>query len=103
MAHGIYDLITDYYESRGLQWPADGDEALDWALTELAEAQELLLARKGGWVRNNPKDKAGYIPQRFAEELGDVIMMALVAGMVEGVEPLAALTSKIRRKIRDEG
>ena len=97
----MYKLITDYYEQRGLKWPQDADEALDWALTELAEAKELLLDRKGGWTRNNPGNKRHFSQQRFAEELGDIIMMVLVAGIVEGVEPLTALTSKIKRKLRE--
>jgi len=93
----MYKLITDYYEQRGLKWPQDADEALDWALTELAEAKELLLDRKGGWTRNNPGNKTPFQPSSaFAEELGDIIMMVLVAGIVEGVEPLTALTSKIK-------
>jgi len=36
--------------------------------------------------------------QQFAEELGDVMMMAMVAGDAAGVDPLAALAAKIKRK-----
>ena len=100
MAHGIYDLIREYYEQRGLVWPADANEALDWAITELAEVKELLLARRGGWVRNNPEAHPDFNRQLLAVELGDLVMMTLVAGMVEGVDPLEALTSKINRKLK---
>ena len=95
---GLCGMITEYYERRGMRWPATGDEALDWALTELAEAKELLLARKGDWVRNHPENKEDFTQQRFAEELGDLIMMTLVAGMVEGLDPLAVLEEKINGK-----
>lgn len=67
-----------------------------WLQTELAEVYELLLVREGGWTRNNPDDHpTEFDQQRFAEELGDAILMLLVAGMVEGVDPLAAMELKI--------
>jgi len=93
---GIYDLIGDYYKRRGLAWPT-GSQAAMWVLTELAEAVELDLERQADWVRNHPEDKARFSKARLAEELGDTVMMVLVWGMVEGVDPLAALTSKLRR------
>jgi hypothetical protein len=96
-ADGLAGMIAEYYERRGLKWPADADEALDWCLTELAEAKELLLAREGGWVRNNPEAHPAFNDSLLEAELGDIVMMALVAGMVEGLDPLSALAEKMRR------
>jgi hypothetical protein len=96
-AESTYEMIAEYYEQRGLKWPADADEALDWLLTELAEAKELLLAREGGWVRNNPEAHPAFNDNLLEAELGDIVMMALVAGMVEGLDPLSALAEKMRR------
>jgi hypothetical protein len=93
------DLIAIYYAALELKEP-DADESLDWLLTELAEAKELLLARRGGWVRNHPADHPQFSSARFAEELGDIIMMALRAGMAETVDPLAALYTKIDNRLR---
>lgn len=92
------ELIHLYYAKRGLKEP-DANQSLDWLLTELAEAKELLLARDGGWIRNNPDDHPKFDRCKFAEELGDIIMMAIRAGMAEGVDPLAALAEKIDRKL----
>ena len=92
-------LIKSEYEVRGLKWPQSADDATDWALTELAEVKELLLARKGGWVRNNPGDHPGFDRELLAEELGDVIRMCIVAGIVEGVDALAAMVENSRRKM----
>lgn len=90
-------IVSDYYEARGLVWP-DAREALLWALTELAEAAELELA-DDDWVRNNPESKEPWDSQRFAEELGDVIFMCIVAAMVEGEDALQAMIDKMGRKL----
>lgn len=92
------ELIKDYYEKRGLKWPSFSD-ALKWMQTEIAEVYELDLARTGGWVRNNPDDKEAFSSERLAEELGDAIMMLIVAGIVEGVDPLSALEKKIQKRL----
>lgn len=90
----MLSAIEAYFERKGLKWP-DSWRALGWANTELAEVYELILAKDGGWVRNNPEDHDGWSPERFAEELGDTIMMLLVAGYAEGVDALLALENKI--------
>jgi hypothetical protein len=69
-------------------------------VTELGEVHELLLARKGGWVRNNQGDHKDWDPARCAKELGDIIRMRLVDGHVEGVDPLAAMVDRSERKIQ---
>jgi len=90
--------IEFYYEVRKLTWPSF-KEAMEWAMTEIAEVLELDLARGPKWVRNNPKDHPLFSESKLAEELGDAMLMLQVAGMVEGVDPLFSLYSKMNRKI----
>lgn len=99
----LIEQITSYYTQRGLVWPPDADTALQWVVTELGEVTEVLLARKARWVRNNPEDKTGFSKDALAYELGDVVMMALVAGIVEGVDPIKALQDKMSRKLQQTG
>ena len=92
--------IFEYYQLRKQKWP-NVDEAMQWVETECAEVYELLLARKGGWVRNNPASKPEFSKEALAEELGDAIMMLLVAGYVEEADPLEALLEKMDRKLSE--
>lgn len=97
----MINLIKNYYEIRGLKWPTV-EQAMMWAQTELAEVYEILLARESGWIRNNPERHTdSNLSDNLAEELGDAIMMLSVAGIVSGVDPLAALREKIERKINE--
>jgi|WetSurMetagenome_2_1015567.scaffolds.fasta_scaffold21971_7 NTP pyrophosphatase (non-canonical NTP hydrolase) len=95
----LFEEILQYYKGRQLKLP-DAWESLAFATTELGEVYELLLARKGGWTRNNPENKPTFSREALAEELGDVIMMVMVAGISEGVDPIDALESKIERKLK---
>jgi hypothetical protein len=91
------ELVKHYFEQRQLKQPNFTD-AMKFVITEIAEVTELDLARPdNGWVRNH--DKEAYSPERMAEELGDAIMMLLVAGWAEGVDPLKALEDKIQVKL----
>ncbi len=94
------DLATDiysYYEARDLKWPTS-EEAILWVITELGEAIEPLMARKGNWVRNN-KEGQEFTAEWFGTELGDVVMMVMVAGMQAGVDPIRHLRQKMARKL----
>lgn len=95
----LFQAIKHYYTSRGLTLP-NFDNAMKFVQTELAEVYELDLARIGGWVRNNPQNKPTYSKEKMAEELGDAIMMLMVAGITEGVDPIQALTQKMERKLK---
>lgn len=96
------ELIRLYFRYRGYHWP-DVNEALQFALTELGEACEVLLARNPNWVRNHPEDKPQYYsPIDFEEELADAIMMLQVAGMVECLDPIEALARKLERKLLEK-
>jgi hypothetical protein len=90
--------VTEYYELRGLHWPTV-EEALQFVHTELGEAYEILLARNPNWVRNNPDGKPGFSSEALGEELGDAVMMLVVAGLAVGVDPVSALLDKIDRKL----
>lgn len=94
----LIDIINNYYDSGQLVYP-DVWESLAWANTELGEVYELLLSRNKQWVRNNPQDHEEFSKEKFSEELGDVIMMLMIAGYVEGVNPIQALKDKIQRKL----
>lgn len=95
----ITQLIETCWIHRQRVWPPDADTALMWALTEMGEATELLLERKADWVRNNPGKHPPFSKDRLAEELGDIIMMVVIAGMVEDVNPIVALRNKLKSHI----
>lgn len=97
----LIPLIKLYYQSRKLKWP-NFDSAMKFVMTELAEVYELDLAREDGWVRNHPENKPKYSREDMAEELGDAIMMLIVAGIAEEVDPLQALEDKIKSKLEKQ-
>lgn len=98
--HPLIHLVYKYMEKKGKVWPTPEDSIL-FLTTELAEAIELLLSQKN-YVRNNPQNKEMYSSQRFAEELGDIILMAIVSGMVCGVDPVTALEHKLSKGMKQK-
>jgi len=94
----LVELIKKYYNERKLKWPSF-DEAMKFVVTELAEVYELDLARIGGFVRNHPETKEEFSKERLSEELGDAIFMLLVAGYVEGVNPIESMKAKMCKKL----
>lgn len=97
----LTEEIQEYYEKRELLRP-NVWESLGWATAELGEVYEVLLSWKQGWKRNNPEDHPMKTKKDLAEELGDVIFMLVVAGMVEGVDPIEALRAKMQRKLEED-
>lgn len=93
-------IVKAYFIERGLTWP-NTIQAMMFAETEMAEAYELLLASMGTWKRNNPENKPEWSPYDFGEELGDAIMMLIVAGLTVGVDPIEDMLHKIGRKAPD--
>ena len=97
-----FDFLVDlrravslYFDRTDKVWP-EAPAALLFAVQEIGEASDYLMPLLGDFVRNNPENH----PEQFdtdgyGEELGDVILMALVAGYVSGVDPLAAMLKKI--------
>lgn len=95
----VKDIIT-YYEARGLKWPKNYWEAMGWFDTERGEATELYLNKDNdGWVRNNPDEAPEWDENNFAEEIGDMLFMIVVAGIVEGCDPVTTLREKMKRKL----
>ena len=95
---GIVGMIEHYYDKRGLKKP-DFDDAMKFVHTELAEVYELVLAGKG-YIRNHPENKPTEMDKiKLGRELGDAIMMLIVAGLVEGVDPIESLMSKLQEKL----
>ena len=92
--------IKDYYEKRGLKHPNIW-EALGWATAELGEVYEVIMSWNPDWVRNNPQDHPVKTMEDLAEELGDVILMLMVAGLESGIDPIDALRVKMLRKIEE--
>ena len=90
------EQVIDHFEAKGKVWPNITDGLL-FTQTELSEAIELILGKDREYVRNNPDDKEAYTPERFAEELGDVIYMCIITGVVAGVNPIDAMHNKMRK------
>ena len=99
IAQDFSDLILDYFVKRKLKFP-NFDDAMKFAITEIAEAYEIDLAQYG-YIRNNPHEKPFFDKQKLEEELGDVLMMIQVAGIVVGVNPMKGLIRKINRKLKE--
>lgn len=95
MTHPITQQVAQFRQKKWEYFPSIED-LLIWIGIELSEASELNLARKP-YRRNHPKES--YSPERFAEELGDVIFAALVAGLSENVDPLQAMLDKMEKQL----
>lgn len=94
----VEQFIRRYYDARQMVWPST-KEALLWAMSEIGEAADVeLMASNRDWVRNNPSEH-NTTDADFAEELGDAIMMLLVAGYSRGLDPLRAMLEKAERKM----
>jgi NTP pyrophosphatase (non-canonical NTP hydrolase) len=96
----LFELVREYYDKRGLKWPTF-DDAMKFVQTEIGEIYELDLARIGGYKRNHPQNKPQFSKEALAEELGDAILMLLVAGIVEEVNPLEAMENKMKKRMED--
>ena len=90
------ELIREYYEKKGYRWPTQW-EAMAWAVTEMAEAYEQLLAETSGWVRANPgAHPTEFNLADFELELAHAIMMLQVAGMKVGADPINRLEMMLK-------
>lgn len=96
----LYSIVTDHFFGLKRVTPST-EHALLFIGTELSEASELLLSRVA-YRRNHPNDKESFSKERFAEELGDIIYMAIIAGYVEGVDPVEAMIKKMESQIKKE-
>jgi hypothetical protein len=87
------DVLKHFVEHKRIQ-PTIKD-ALGFIVTELAEVWELDLAREP-YIRNHPEDKEPFTKERFAEELGDVVYMCIIAGSIEHVDVIDAMYKKMQ-------
>lgn len=83
-----------HFNNSGKIWPSLEDAIL-FLQTEIGEAIELLLSKKP-YKRNHPDNKELFTKERFAEELGDVIYMAIIAGNIAEVDVIQVLLKKIK-------
>ena len=93
----LTDILKDFYKRTGRVFP-NFDRSLQFADTEKAEALEIYLAKFPEFKRNHPEDKPKWLPEKLEMELGQMIQMIQVAGMAEGVDPLAGLIRKLSRQ-----
>jgi len=96
----IVDEIKAYYAARDLVWPT-ALEALAWAVSEMGEFSEQLVARREDWIRNNDHADDEYTDLALAEEAADVMMMLYVALLQSGNkwDLHKVLRNKMRRKM----
>ena len=90
--------VVETFNALGRVWPTTPD-ALLFIHTEVSEAAELDLARRT-YIRNHVKEP--FTKERYAEELGDIIYMAIIAGRAEGVDAVAAMRAKMQKQLEAE-
>jgi len=93
--------VEEYFKARNLKIPTFF-EAMAWMQTEVGETYEVWLA-KFNFARNNPEAHPPFSEEKLAEELGDVLLMIMVAGLTQGVNPLWAMLRKMSKHIKIEG
>ncbi len=87
--------IREHFRKTGKKVPT-AEQALLWAVTEMAEAVEVLFAQ-GDWVRNNPEEKPIFDKEALGTELGDAMMMLLLCGYLLESDPLLLMLTKLTR------
>lgn len=95
----LTDLVKQYFAFRKLKWAETKDAAMHFLTSETGEVADALVSEEGGWIRNNPENKAG---KSVPTELGDVLMMATVLSSHYGVDPLQGMLAKFRTKGFDQ-
>ena len=96
----LFETIFSHFVSKGKIWP-NVDDSFHFLDTEIAEAKELLLAKKN-YRRNNPDKKEPYSSERLAEELGDALYMVIVKGIVTNTNPIHAMLNKMKKDLEKE-
>jgi len=95
----IYDFIGVYFDSRQLKVPTLS-ESLLWLTTEVGEVADAALSMEDKWARNNPDSHPFTSSEDVADELGDIIFMAIVAGRTINKNPLHNMLNKMNRKMK---
>jgi NTP pyrophosphatase (non-canonical NTP hydrolase) len=102
MTTKLCDEIEYYYQQRGLIRPSLW-HAFAFLVEEIGEVSEELMIYTGGYKRNNLLKEVRQSDEEhiraIGEELGDVIMMAVMTGRTLGIDPILCLKAKMERKI----
>lgn len=67
----------------------------DVGADRIGRSDRITAGPPGRLVAESPREARKVLQNRLAEELGDAVMMLLVAGIVEGVDPLIAMSAKV--------
>jgi NTP pyrophosphatase (non-canonical NTP hydrolase) len=100
----LTDEVEFYYNQRKLI-PPNMHDCFLFLASEVGEVADEIMQWKGGFTRNNPlkeqrKSDDEHI-EAIGEELGDVIMMAVMTGRSIGIDPILCLKNKMERKLKN--
>lgn len=105
MSTKLTEEIEFYYNERGLVRPSAW-HAFIFLMEEVGEVANEFMQWIGGYKRNNPSKEVRRSDEEHAiaigEELGDVIMMAVMTGRAMGVDPIACMRDKMQRKLKKD-
>ena len=88
----LIELYRGYFEFKGMKWPDDPRDAVDFAVTEVGEVVDALKRQQEGWVRHNDRDRD------LGMEISQAIMMLAIAAYQAGVEIEQATYDWMREK-----
>jgi hypothetical protein len=76
----LIELYRGYFEFKGMKWPDTAHDAIDFAVTEVAEALDACLRREASWVRHNDRERD------LGMEIAQAIMMLTIAAEQDGID-----------------
>lgn len=88
----LIELYRGYFEFRGMKWPDDPRDAVDFAVTEIGEVVDALKRQQDGWVRHNDRDRD------LGMEITQAIMMLAIAAEQAGIDLDTATYAWMRAK-----
>jgi NTP pyrophosphatase (non-canonical NTP hydrolase) len=88
----LIKLYRDYFHFKGMRWPENSKDALDFAVTEMGEVFDAVKRTEDSWVRHNERDRD------LGMEISQTIMMLLLAAHAEGIDVQEATYKWMRSK-----
>ena len=88
----LIELYRGYFEFKGMKWPDDPRDAVDFAVTEVGEVVDALKRQQKGWVRHNDRDRD------LGMEISQTIMMLVIAAEQAGIDIEAVTYGWMREK-----
>lgn len=85
-------LYKNYFAFRGMKWPPAAHDAIDFAVTEVAEALDAIKQEEGGWVRHNKKDRD------LGMEISQAVMMLAIAAEMADLDIIETTYAWMRAK-----